>query len=127
MPRAKDGTRRTQRRKKILALAKGYRGARSKLFRTAKDAVAKAGMYAYRDRRRKKRDFRRLWIVRISAACRKEGLSYSRFMCGLKKAKIALNRKMLAHLATTCLEGQNTAFQELILRSKEALTEGARG
>ena len=114
MPRARDGRRRTRRRKKILALAKGYRGARSKLFRTAKDAVAKAGQYAYRDRRQRKRQFRRLWIVRISAACRQEGVSYSQFMAALRKAQIQLNRKLLAHLAQ-----DRGAFQKLVTIAKQ--------
>jgi large subunit ribosomal protein L20 len=99
MPRATDGGRRKTRRKKILDQAKGYWGRRSKVHRTAKDAVAKAGLYAYRDRRAKKRDFRKLWIARISAACRQEGMTYSRFMEGLKKADIELNRKVLSNMA----------------------------
>lgn len=99
MPRAVDGTRRKDRRKKVLKQAKGYWGRRSKLYRTSKDAVAKALSYAYRDRKRKKRDFRRLWITRISAACRNEGTSYSQFMNNLKKSGIELNRKALSNLA----------------------------
>src|SRR6056297_1878906 len=99
MPRATDGTRRKDRRKKILDKAKGYWGRRSTNFRTAKDAVAKAGVYAYRDRKRKKRDFRRLWITRISAACRNDGITYSRFIQGLNKAEIEINRKTLANMA----------------------------
>ena len=110
MPRAVDGTKRKNRRKKILKAAKGYRGRRSKLFRTAKDAVTKAGTYAYRDRRRKKRDFRRLWIARISAACRADGITYSRFIEGLTKADIQINRKSLSNLA---IEDPD-AFKELI-------------
>ena len=86
MPRAIDGTRRKDRRKKVLDQAKGYWGRRSKITRTAKDAVKKAGLYAYRDRKVKKREFRQLWIARISAAVREEGMSYSRFMNGLNKA-----------------------------------------
>ena len=97
--RAVDGTRRKDRRQSILKHAKGYWGRRSKLFRTAKDAVAKGLQYAYRDRRAKKRDFRQLWITRISAACREEGMSYSRFINGLSKAEIALNRKALSNMA----------------------------
>lgn len=99
MPRATDGTRRKDRREKILKQAKGYWGRRSTLHRTAKDAVAKAGMYAYRDRRQKKRDYRSLWIARISAACRNEGITYSRFMSGLKRSEVTINRKALSNLA----------------------------
>jgi large subunit ribosomal protein L20 len=99
MPRITNGTRRHDRRKKILKATKGYRGARSKLFRTAKDAAAKAGAYAYRDRKRRKRDFRRLWITRISAACRAHDISYSKFMKGLSDAGIQLNRKALSNMA----------------------------
>ncbi len=99
MPKAKSSVASRKRRKKILKLAKGYRGGRSKLYRTAKEAVARALQYAYRDRKVKKRDFRRLWIVRINAAARIHGLSYSQFMEGLKKAEINVNRKILADLA----------------------------
>lgn len=99
MPRAVDGTRRKDRRKKIVGLAKGFWGRRSTNFRTAKDAVAKAGMYAYRDRRARKRDFRRLWVTRISAATRLEGMTYSRFIDGLTKAGVQINRKALSNLA----------------------------
>jgi large subunit ribosomal protein L20 len=88
-----------RRRKKVLKLAKGYRGGRSKLFRTAADAVDKALMYAYRDRRQRKRDFRRLWIARINAAARMNNLSYSKLIHGLKLAKVDLDRKVLAELA----------------------------
>ena len=99
--RIKRGFKARRRRKKILNLAKGFRGGRSKLFRTAADAVDKALMYAYRDRRAKKRDFRRLWITRINAAARMNGLSYSKFIHGLKTADIGLDRKVLADLAVT--------------------------
>jgi large subunit ribosomal protein L20 len=99
MPRAIDGTRRKSRRAKILKHAKGYWGRRSNLFRTAKDAVAKSLMYAYRDRRNKKRDFRSLWIARISAAARQHGLTYATFMHGLQAADIQINRKALSNLA----------------------------
>ena len=99
MPRAVDGTRRAERRKKILKQAKGYWGRRGTNFRAAKDAVAKAGTYAYRDRKRKKRDFRRLWITRISAACKTNDINYSRFIYGLGKAGIELNRKALSNMA----------------------------
>ena len=97
--RVKRGFKARKRRKKILKLAKGYRGGRSKLFRTAADSVDKALMYAYRDRRVRKRDFRRLWITRINAATRMYNLSYSKFMHGLKLAGIELDRKVLAELA----------------------------
>ena len=97
--RVKRGYKARRRRKKVLKLAKGYRGGRSKLFRTATDAVDKALMYAYRDRRARKRDFRRLWIVRINAASRMNGLSYSKFIHGLKAAGVQLDRKVLADLA----------------------------
>ena len=97
--RVKRGFKARQRRKKVLKSAKGYRGGRSKLFRTAADAVDKALMYAYRDRKARKRDFRRLWIARINAAARMNDISYSRFMHGLKAANIELDRKVLADLA----------------------------
>lgn len=97
--RVKRGYKARRRRKKVLKLAKGYRGGRSKLFRTASNAVDKALMYAYRDRRARKRDFRRLWIVRINAAARMNDLSYSKFMHGLKLANVELDRKVLAELA----------------------------
>jgi large subunit ribosomal protein L20 len=99
MSRVTTGTKRHDRRKKVLKLAKGYWGRRSKLFRTAKDAVAKALVYAYRDRKRKKRDFRTLWIARISAACKERGINYSKFMNGIKKAGIKINRKALSNMA----------------------------
>ena len=97
--RIKRGFKARKRRKKVLKLAKGFRGGRSKLFRTAADAVDKALMYAYRDRRQRKRNFRRLWIARINAAARMNNLSYSKFMHGLKLAKVDLDRKVLAELA----------------------------
>ncbi|MBW2410309.1 MAG: 50S ribosomal protein L20 [Deltaproteobacteria bacterium] len=97
--RVKRGFKARRRRKKVLKLAKGFRGGRSKLFRTATDSVDKALMYAYRDRKVRKRDFRRLWIARINAAARMNNLSYSRFMHGLKQANIELDRKVLADLA----------------------------
>ncbi|TVQ27814.1 MAG: 50S ribosomal protein L20 [Spirochaetaceae bacterium] len=117
MPRAVDGTRHKDRRKKVLGLAKGYWGRRSKLYRTAKDAVAKSLSYAYRDRKTKKREFRALWITRISAGCRAEGLSYSRFMNGLKKANVTMNRKALSNLA---IEDRD-AFRELVTTARKAL------
>ncbi len=99
MPRVKKGVASRRRRKRILKLAKGYRGAKSKLYRLANEQVEKGLAYAYRDRRRRKRDFRRLWIARINAAARSNGISYSLLMSGLKKAGVALDRKSLAHLA----------------------------
>jgi len=97
--RVKRGIKARRRRKKVLKLAKGYRGGRSKLFRTATDSVDKALMYAYRDRKARKRDFRRLWIARINAAARMHNMSYSKFIHGLKQAGIELDRKVLADLA----------------------------
>ena len=99
MARVKRGVQARARHKKVLHAAKGYYNARRKVYRVAKQAVIKAGQYAYRDRKAKKRDFRQLWIVRINAAARLHGLSYSRFINGLKKAGIAIDRKMLAELA----------------------------
>lgn len=101
MARVKRGNVARKRRKKILKLAKGFRGAHSKLFRTANQRVMKALRNSYRDRKKRKRDFRRLWIVRINAAARQNGISYSQLMGQLKKADIQINRKMLAHLAMT--------------------------
>jgi large subunit ribosomal protein L20 len=99
MPRAKGGFKTRRRRKKILEMAKGYYGAKSRLYRIATEAVDKAMQYAYRDRRNKKREFRALWIIRINAALRALGMTYSQFISGLKKADIALNRKTLADMA----------------------------
>jgi large subunit ribosomal protein L20 len=99
MTRVKRGNVARKRRKKILKLAKGFRGSHSKLFRTANQQVMKALRNAYRDRRKRKRDFRRLWITRINAAARQQGLSYSKLMGGLKKANIEINRKMLSQMA----------------------------
>ena len=99
MPRATSGGARARRKRRLRQAAKGYRGARSKQTRTMKNAVVRAGQYAYRDRRNRKRDFRALWITRITAACRSRGISYSRFISGLKKNTIVLNRKMLSELA----------------------------
>ena len=99
MPRVKRGVTARARHKKVLALAKGFRGRRGNVYRIAKQAVMKAGQYAYRDRRAKKREFRRLWIARINAGSRALGLTYSKFVAGLKKAKIDLDRKVLADLA----------------------------
>jgi large subunit ribosomal protein L20 len=101
MPRAKGGAKTRQRRKKVLKQAKGYVGGRHRLYRTAAETVLRAGAFAYRHRKQKKRLARSLWIVRINAACREAGLSYSRFMAGLKRAGILLDRKVLADLAVT--------------------------
>ena len=103
--RVKRGYKARQRRKKVLKLAKGHRGGRSKLFRTAATSVDKALKYAYRDRRQRKRDFRRLWIARINAAVRNNGMNYSKFMNGLKKAGVELDRKVLAELAVSDPDG----------------------
>ncbi len=110
MPRVKRGVTAKARHKKVLKQARGYYGARSRVFRVAKQAVIKAGQYAYRDRRQKKRQFRKLWIVRINAAAREFGLSYSLFMNGLKNASIAIDRKVLADIAVHDKEG----FAELV-------------
>ncbi len=99
-----------KRRKKVLKRAKGQYGARSRLYRIAKESVQKGMYYSYRDRKQKKRSFRNLWIARVNAACREAGISYSRFMNGLKKAKIALNRKILADLAVN----DKKAFAEIV-------------
>ncbi len=117
MARIKGALATRKRRKKILKLAKGYYGAKSKLFKTAKEAVMKSGQYAYIGRRLKKRDFRRLWITRISAAAKMNGMNYSTFMNGLKKAGITLNRKMLAELAVS----DAAAFTALVEKAKAAL------
>ena len=117
MPRGIDVTRRTDRRKKILKDAKGFYGRISTNFRAAKDAVAKAGVYAYRDRKRKKRDFRRLWITRISAGCKQNGMNYSQFMYGLSKAGIELNRKAISNMAIE----DPKAFTALVEQSKAAI------
>ena len=114
MPRAKGGSKTRQRRKKILKQAKGYVGGRRRLYRTAAETVLRAGAFAYRDRRLKKRTARALWIVRINAACRGVGLSYSVFMAGLKKAGILLDRKILAELAVS----DPTAFAKLAETAK---------
>ena len=117
MARVKRGVQARRRHKKILKQAKGYYGARSRVFRVAKQAVIKAGQYAYRDRRQRKRQFRRLWIARINAAARINGLSYSRFMNGLKRAEIMLDRKVLADLAVR----EQAAFAAIAEKAKQAL------
>ncbi|EIT84424.1 50S ribosomal protein L20 [Fictibacillus macauensis ZFHKF-1] len=117
MPRVKGGYVSRRRRKKVLKLAKGYFGSKHKLFKVAQQQVFKSLMYAYRDRRQKKRDFRKLWITRINAAARMNGLSYSRMMHGLKLAGIDINRKMLAEIAVT----DAAAFAELASKAKASL------
>lgn len=99
MPRVRPGAATRHRHKRVLRDASGFWGSRSKLFRVAKQFVIKAGQYAFRDRRAKKRDFRGLWIIRVSAACDARGISYSRFMCGLRRANVIVNRKMLSEVA----------------------------
>jgi large subunit ribosomal protein L20 len=117
MPRAKRGNKRLERRKKILKLAKGYRGTKSKLYRSAKESVERGLNFAYTGRKLKKRDFRSLWIVRIGAAARLNGLNYSQLMHGLKVAGIELDRKVLADLAVN----QPDAFKEVTVQAKNAL------
>ncbi len=117
MARVKRGVTARAKHKKVLKKAKGYYGARSRVYRVATQAVTKAGQYAYRDRRQKKRQFRRLWIVRINAAARMFDLSYSRFMDGLNKSNIEVDRKMLADLAVNDID----AFGQLAEKAKAAL------
>lgn len=117
MARVKGGVMSHKRRKKVLKLAKGYYGARHRLFRTAKQAVMKSGRYAFIGRKQKKRDFRRLWITRISAGCKMNGMNYSTFMNGLKKSGVSLNRKMLSEMAIHDAEG----FAALCAQAKAAL------
>ena len=117
MPRVKRGVTARARHKKVLALAKGFRGRRGNVFRIAKQAVMKAGQYAYRDRRQRKRQFRSLWIARINAQSRVEGLSYSRLINGLSKAGIALDRRVLADLAVH----DKAAFGAVVSQAKAAL------
>ncbi|MBO4941182.1 MAG: 50S ribosomal protein L20 [Clostridia bacterium] len=114
MARVKGAMHTRKRRKKILKLAKGYRGAKSKLFKTANQAVMKSLTYAYRDRKQKKRNFRQLWIARINAAARANGISYSKFMNGLKNNGIEINRKMLAEIAVS----DPAAFAKLVEKVK---------
>ncbi len=121
MARVKRGVTARARHKKVLAKAKGYYGARSRVYRVAKQAVIKAAQYAYRDRRNKKRDFRALWIIRINAAARLHDLSYSAFMNGLKKSGINLDRKVLADIAVY----DKAAFTALVEQVKAALTQQA--
>ena len=117
MARVKGAMMTRKRRKKVLKLAMGYFGAKSRLFRVAKEAVMKSGQYAYIGRKQKKRNFRQLWITRISAGCRANGVNYSTFMNGLKKAGVELNRKMLSEIAIA----DPAAFTALVERAKAAL------
>lgn len=114
MPRATAGAARHRKKVRILKAAKGYRGARSKLYRTAKEAITRAGVFAYRDRRARKREFRRLWITRITAACQARGIAYSRFIFGLKQTSIIINRKMLSEIAI----GDPAAFDAIVELAK---------
>ncbi len=118
MPRVKRGVTARNRHKKVLAEAKGYYGARSRVYRVAKQAVIKAGQYAYRDRRQRKRQFRALWIARINAAARENGLSYSRFINGLSRSGLEIDRKVLADLAVT----DKVAFAAIAEQAKAALS-----
>lgn len=117
MPRVKGGTISRARHKKVLKQAKGYFGSKHRLYKTANEQVMHSGKYAYRDRKQKKRDFKKLWITRINAACRANDISYSKFMNGLKKADIVINRKMLADVAIT----NPAAFTELVKTAVAAL------
>ena len=117
MARVKGGTVARARRKKTLKEAKGYFGSKHRLYKTAKEQLLHSGVYAYRDRRQKKRDFRKLWITRINAACRENEISYSKFINGLNKAGLAVNRKMLSELAIDNAK----AFADLVVIAKEAL------
>lgn len=117
MPRSTGAPASRNRRKKIIKLAKGYRGSRHRLLKTAKQAIDHAGQYAYRDRKNRKRDFRRLWIARINAATRANGLTYSKFIQGLKLANVDINRKMLAEIAVS----DATAFTQIVETAKSNL------
>jgi large subunit ribosomal protein L20 len=117
MARTKHSVARKKRKKKILSMAKGYRGARSRSYRSANEQVMHSLQYAYRDRRARKRDFRRLWIARINAASRQNGLSYSRFIRGLKLADVEVNRKILAEMAVS----DPASFSELVQKAKDYL------
>ncbi|MBP7416386.1 MAG: 50S ribosomal protein L20 [Pyrinomonadaceae bacterium] len=117
MPRAKRGNKRLEKRKKILALAKGYRGTKSKLYRSAKESVERALNFAYTGRKLKKRDFRKLWIVRINAACRLNDIKYSQFIHGLSLAEIELDRKVLADMAVK----QPETFASIVGQAKDAI------
>jgi large subunit ribosomal protein L20 len=122
MPRAKRGNKRLEKRKKILSRAKGYRGTKSKLYRSAKESVERALNFAYTGRKLKKRDFRKLWIVRINAACRLNEMKYSQFMNGLKLAGVELDRKVLADLAVK----QPETFATLVGQAKDAISNNQK-
>ncbi|HEY9156170.1 MAG TPA: 50S ribosomal protein L20 [Opitutaceae bacterium] len=122
MPRSTNSPASRKRRKKVLKYAKGYFGNKSRLFRYAKEAVQHAWQYAYRDRRKKKGEFRALWIVRLNAACRNAGISYSRFIEGLKAANIVLDRKVLSDLAIR----DEVAFNSLVKKAQDALQSKAK-
>ena len=119
MTRVKGGTVAKDRRRKVLKQAKGYFGSKHRLFRTAQEQVMRSGAYAYRDRKQRKRDFRKLWITRINAACKENDISYSKFINGLKIASIDINRKMLSEIAIN----DPAAFSLLVKQAKEALKE----
>ena len=119
MPRVRSGPAGHRRKKRVLRAAKGYRGSRHRLYRTAKEAVTRAGVGAYRDRRLRKRDFRSLWITRVSAACRQRGIRYSQFICGLKAANVGLDRKMLSEIAISDPAG----FDAIAQVAKEAVAD----
>ena len=121
MPRAKKGSARGKAKRRVLRDAKGYRGGRSTLYRTAKEAVLRAGVYAFRDRRARKRDFRSLWVIRLSAACAQHGIMYSRFIAGLRAADIIINRKMLSEIAIHDPKG----FEAIAALAKEHLPSAA--
>ena len=121
MPRVKRGVTARARHKKVLAKAKGYYGARSRVFRVAKQAVIKAAQYAYRDRKNRKREFRALWIIRVNAAARSHGMTYGEFMNGLKRSTIEVNRKMLAEIAIH----DKAAFAALVEQAKAGLASTA--
>ncbi|UCE02690.1 MAG: 50S ribosomal protein L20 [Candidatus Latescibacterota bacterium] len=116
MPRATNNVAARARHHKVLKQAKGYRGGKSRLYKTAKEAVERSLQYAFRDRRARKRDFRRLWIIRINAAARQHGLSYSTLMSGLRQSQVEINRKVLAEMAVNDAEG----FQKLVETAKQA-------
>lgn len=122
MPRVRSGAARHRRKVRVFRKAKGYRGARSKLYRTAKEAVTRAGTFAYRDRRIRKRDFRALWVTRLSAACAERRIRYSRFIYGLKAAKVVLNRKMMSEIAIADPKGFDAIAE---LASQHSPKDGA--
>jgi large subunit ribosomal protein L20 len=121
MPRARPGAASHRRKVRLFREAKGFRGGRSKLFKTASEALLHAGTYAYRDRKARKREFRSLWIIRLAGACRERGLAYSRFICGLKQARVTINRKMLSELAIHDV----AAFDKIVDIAKKHLAKAA--